>query len=41
MGTAILGMVLFDESRHVLRLLSILLIVAGLVGLRLVSGEPA
>ena len=37
-GTAILGMVLFGESREVARLLSILLIVAGIVGLRLVPG---
>ncbi|HSH45981.1 MAG TPA: quaternary ammonium compound efflux SMR transporter SugE [Longimicrobiales bacterium] len=38
-GTAILGMLLFDESRAVLRVLSILLIVVGIVGLRLVPGE--
>jgi quaternary ammonium compound-resistance protein SugE len=34
--TAILGMVLFNESRDVLKILFILMIVAGLVGLRLV-----
>ena len=36
-GTAILGMFLFDESRDVLRILSILLIVAGIAGLKLVT----
>jgi len=36
-GVAILGMVLFDEPRTVLRILSILLIVAGIVGLKLVT----
>ncbi len=34
-GTAILGMVLFHEPRHWPRLLSILLIAAGIAGLRL------
>lgn len=38
-GTAVLGMVLFDEPRHMLRLLSILLIVGGIVGLRVFSIE--
>lgn len=36
-GTAILGIVLFGESREVLRLLSILLIVAGIAGLKLTT----
>ena len=36
-GTAILGMVLFNESRDILRILCILLIVAGIVGLKLVT----
>ena len=36
-GTAILGIVLFGESRETLRLLSILLIVAGIAGLKLTS----
>lgn len=36
-GTAILGMVLFNESRDLLRILCILLIVAGIVGLKLVT----
>ncbi len=34
-GVAILGSVLFDESRDLLRLFCILVIVAGIVGLRL------
>ena len=34
-GTAILGVVLFDEPRNAGRIISILLIVAGIVGLRL------
>lgn len=38
-GTAIMGIVLFDESRHMIRLLSIGLIVAGIVGLKF-SAEP-
>ena len=36
-GTAIVGMFLFDESRDVLRILSILLIVAGIAGLKLLT----
>ena len=36
-GTAILGMVLFGESRDVLRTFCILLIIAGVVGLKIVS----
>ena len=36
-GTALLGMVLFGEPRHGIRLASILLIVMGIVGLRLFS----
>ncbi len=38
-GTAILGMILFDESRETLRLLCLGLIVAGIVGLKIVSTE--
>ena len=38
-GAVILGMILFGESRDALRLLCIGLIVAGIVGLRLVSNE--
>ncbi|MCF8151967.1 MAG: quaternary ammonium compound efflux SMR transporter SugE [Burkholderiaceae bacterium] len=36
-GTALLGMALFNESREVARLVSIALIVAGIVGLKLVT----
>lgn len=36
-GVAILGMVLFGEPRGILRLASILLIVAGIVGLKMVT----
>ncbi|SLM48226.1 multidrug efflux system protein [Nitrospira japonica] len=36
-GTAIMGMVLFDESSDLMRLLSIAFIVAGIVGLKLSS----
>jgi quaternary ammonium compound-resistance protein SugE len=36
-GTAILGMVLFGESREAARLVCILMIVAGIVGLKLVT----
>jgi quaternary ammonium compound-resistance protein SugE len=38
-GTAILGIFLFNESREVARLLFIGLIVAGIVGLKLFSTE--
>jgi quaternary ammonium compound-resistance protein SugE len=38
-GTAVMGIALFDESRHVVRLLCIVLIVAGIVGLKF-SSEP-
>jgi quaternary ammonium compound-resistance protein SugE len=36
-GTAIIGIMFFGESREILRILCILLIVAGVVGLRLAS----
>ncbi len=36
-GTALLGMILFNESRETLRILCILLIVAGVAGLRFVA----
>jgi quaternary ammonium compound-resistance protein SugE len=38
-GTAVLGMVLFNEPRDWPRLACILLIVAGIAGLRLTSGR--
>jgi quaternary ammonium compound-resistance protein SugE len=36
-GVAILGMFLFGESRDIMRVLCLLLIVSGIVGLKLVS----
>jgi quaternary ammonium compound-resistance protein SugE len=36
-GVALLGMLLFGESREFLRVLCLLLIIAGIVGLKLVS----
>lgn len=36
-GTAIVGMILFGESREVARLLCIVLIITGVLGLKLVS----
>ena len=36
-GVAILGMILFGESRDILRILSLLLIVSGIIGLKLLS----
>ncbi|HET6528566.1 MAG TPA: quaternary ammonium compound efflux SMR transporter SugE [Balneolaceae bacterium] len=36
-GTAIMGIILFNESKDVLRILCILLIVAGIAGLKLFS----
>lgn len=38
-GTAILGMVWLGESRDILKLVSILLIVLGIMGLRLASAQ--
>lgn len=38
-GTAILGMLLFDEPRDILRIACIFLIVAGIVGLKLTSAQ--
>jgi quaternary ammonium compound-resistance protein SugE len=37
-GAAFLGIILFDEPRDTLRILCILLIVAGIAGLKLTSG---
>ncbi|MBW9267299.1 MAG: quaternary ammonium compound efflux SMR transporter SugE [Candidatus Thiodiazotropha sp. (ex. Lucinisca nassula)] len=36
-GVAVLGMVMFGESRDMLRIVSLLLIVSGIVGLKLIS----
>ena len=38
-GTAVLGMVLLGESRDTARIVCLVLIVAGIVGLKLVSGS--
>jgi quaternary ammonium compound-resistance protein SugE len=38
-GTALMGILLFGESREILRILCILLIVAGIVGLKLSSSH--
>ena len=38
-GTAILGMLLLGESRDMLKLVSIVLIVAGIIGLRLPTSD--
>lgn len=38
-GVAILGMVLLGESRDVMRIICLLLIVSGIVGLKLVSSS--
>ena len=38
-GTAVLGIILFDEPRDVVRLLCIALILAGLVGLKVTAPE--
>lgn len=36
-GVAVLGMVLFGESREVLRVICLFMIIAGIIGLKLVS----
>lgn len=38
-GTALLGIVIFDEPRTIARLLCILLIIAGVIGLKLSSPQ--
>ena len=40
-GVALLGMILFDESRAAARIICIFLIVAGVVGLRVFSVRPS
>lgn len=40
-GVAVLGMILFDESRELLKLLCLFLIVTGIAGLKLVSTSSA
>jgi quaternary ammonium compound-resistance protein SugE len=36
-GVAVLGMILFGESRDILRIISLMLIICGIIGLKLVS----
>lgn len=36
-GTVILGMILFDESKELIRILFILMIVSGIIGLKLTT----
>lgn len=38
-GAAVLGMIFFDEPRDVLRILCIMLIIAGIAGLKLTSAS--
>lgn len=38
-GTAILGIILFNESKEFIRIFCIFLIIVGIVGLKLFSGE--
>jgi len=38
-GTAILGIILFGESKELIRIFFILLIVAGIIGLKIFSGN--
>ncbi len=38
-GTAIVGMLLFGESRDVLKLVSLVMLVGGIIGLRLTSSQ--
>ncbi len=38
-GTAILGMILFNESKELVRIFFIFLIVVGIVGLKVYSGQ--
>lgn len=38
-GTAIVGMIFFDEPRDTVRILCVLLIVAGIAGLKLTSAQ--
>jgi quaternary ammonium compound-resistance protein SugE len=40
-GTAVLGIILFNESKELVRIFFILLIVAGIVGLKLFSGQSS
>jgi len=39
-GTAILGIILFNESKEIIRVFFIFLIIVGIVGLKIFSGQP-
>jgi quaternary ammonium compound-resistance protein SugE len=41
LGVALLGMVLFGESRDVMRIVCLVLIVSGVLGLKVFSGDSA
>ena len=41
LGVALLGMVLFGESRDLMRIVCLLLIVSGVLGLKVFSGDSA
>lgn len=38
-GTVIYGIIVFDDSKDLLRILFVLMIIAGIVGLRLTAGQ--
>ncbi len=38
-GTALLGIILFNESREIIRIVFIFIIIVGIVGLRIFSGK--
>lgn len=38
-GTAVLGIILFGESKELMRIICILLIVTGIIGLKVFSGQ--
>lgn len=40
-GVAIIGMILFQESKDIVRIMSLLLIISGIIGLKLVSGSDS
>ena len=40
-GTAVLGMILFNESKELVRIFFIFLIVVGIVGLKVFSGQSS
>jgi quaternary ammonium compound-resistance protein SugE len=40
-GTAVLGIILFDESKELIRIFFIFLIITGIVGLKIFSGHSS